>query len=283
MQADLKGRTALITGANTGIGRSMAAMLAARGAHVVLACRSEAKTRPVIDEIQRTTGNDHVEFLPLDLNDLAAVRDSAKQYLASKRGLDVLINNAGLAGQRGITKDGFELAFGVNHLGHFLFTQLLLERVEKSAPARIVNVSSASHYQAKGIDFDALRGSTRSLTGMAEYAVSKLANVLYTQELARRLNASKVSVYAVHPGVIASDVWRSVPWPVRSLMKLAMASTDDGARNVLRCATASDLAAHSGRYYHEGNERSASRHATAELATELWQRSEQWTAKWMRL
>jgi len=276
MSDDLAGRTILITGANTGIGRATAEELARRGAHLVLACRSEEKTRPVIDAIRTESGNASVDFLPLDLANLASVRRAAAEFLARGLPLHVLINNAGLAGQRGQTADGFELAFGVNHLGHFLLTNLLLERLKQSAPARIVNVSSRSHYDAKGIDFAALQQPTPSLTGLPEYAVSKLANVLFTQELARRLAGSGVTAYALHPGVIASDVWRRIPWPLRNLITLFMKSTEDGARTSVYCATAANLEAQSGSYFDDCRERRPSRHATPELAAELWQRSEQW-------
>src|SRR5207237_755271 len=132
-------------------------------------------------------------------------------------------------------------------------------------------------YQAKTIDFAAVRRPTASITGMSEYSVSKLANVLYTQELARRLAGSRVTTYAVHPGVIASDIWRRIPWPFRSLATMWMSSTDAGACAVLRCATAPELAADSGRYYHEGTERAASRYATPQLAQQLWDQSIAWT------
>ena len=144
---DLAGKVMLITGANTGIGRVTAEALAERGARVILACRSEEKTRPVVDGILAAGGD--ARFIPLDLADLDSVRAAATKVLATDEPLHVLINNAGLAGLRGLTKQGFELIFGTNHLGHFLLTELLLPRLRKSAPARIVNVSSGSHYQAK--------------------------------------------------------------------------------------------------------------------------------------
>ena len=276
---DLQDRTILITGANTGIGLAAARQVARRGAHVVLACRSEAKTQPVIDAIRRDTGNQAVEFLALDLADLGSVRASAQRFLAGGSPLHGLINNAGVAGQRGITRDGFELAFGVNHLGHFLFTQLILERLRGSAPARIVAVSSRAHFQTKRIDFEALRERTPSFTGLPEYAVSKLCNVLFTQELARRLEGTGVTTYALHPGVIASDIWRRIPSPLREIyMRLAfMKSTEDGARPLVFCATAPEVASASGRYYDGCNERPASRYAAPELARQLWEQSEAWT------
>ncbi len=161
------------------------------------------------------TGNEAVSFLPRDLGDLASVPMCAEEFLARGEPLHVLINNGGVAGARGITADGFELAFGVNHLGHFALTAALLGCLAASAPARVVTVSSDSHYQAKGIDFEAVRRRTASVTGLPEYAVSKLSNVLFTQELARRLDGRGVTAYALHPGVVASDIWRRLPWPVR--------------------------------------------------------------------
>jgi NAD(P)-dependent dehydrogenase (short-subunit alcohol dehydrogenase family) len=267
----------LVTGAGTGIGKMTARGLAQSGAHVILACRSAAKTQPVVDEIRRETGNDAIEHLELDLAELASVRRAAAAFLARKLPLHVLVNNAGVAGQRGTTADGFELTFGINHLGHFLFTLLLLDRLRRSAPARVVTVSSQSHYQAKGIDFDAVRRPTRSVTGLHEYEVSKLANVLFSATLAERTAGSGVSTYAVHPGVIGSDIWRRVPWPVRPIMARFMKSTAEGAETSLYCATAPEAAAQSGLYWDACRPKEPSRMAKdAALAEELWRRSAAW-------
>jgi len=248
---DMNGRTVLITGANTGIGRATAVDLGARGATLFLACRSEAKAQPVIDQI-RAAGNDDVRFLPLDLADLASVRDCAEAFLEdADRPLHVLINNAGLAGKPGLTEQGFQLTFGVNHLGHFLLTELLLERLKASAPARIVNVASKAHYRAEGVDFDRLRTPTTTARSLPDYNVSKLCNVLHAKQLARRLEGAGVTTYSLHPGVIASDVWRNVPWPFRAVMKLFMKSNEEGAQTTLHCATSDAAAEQSGRYYEE--------------------------------
>ena len=271
-------RTCLVTGANTGIGRATALELARRGDRVILACRSEAKTQPVVDEIVSETGNDAVGFLALDLADLDSVRTAAETLTGRGEPLHVLVANAGLAGQRGQTAQGFELAFGVNHLGHFLFVTLLTDLLRAGAPARIVIVSSDSHYSPEGIDFDTLRQSTSSVTGMAEYAVSKLANVLFGQELARRLPADEVWVASLHPGVIASDVWRRIPWPIRPIMTRFMKSTTEGAETTLLCATADPVPIESGGFMSEGEPKAPSEVATPELAAELWRRSEEWTA-----
>ena len=276
--AELAGRTFLVTGGNTGIGRATATELAGRGGRVYLACRSAAKGTEAAADIAAETGNDAVGFLRLDLADLASVRSCAAEFLALGQPLHVLINNAGVGGRRGLTRDGFELTFGVNHLGHFALTAALLECLTASAPARVVTVASDAHYQAKGIDFGALRRPTGSFTGLREYAVSKLCNVLFTQELARRLDdAGGVSAYALHPGMVASDMWRRVPWPVRVLMQRRMLSTQQGARTSVYCATAPEVAQASGRYYEDCREREPSPVATAELGRRLWEQSEAFT------
>jgi len=276
-QRDLVGRFMVVTGANTGIGRSTAHALAARGASVVLACRSEEKTQPVLDELRAAGADAH--FVRLDLGDFASVRTAAGQIGALGRPIDVLLNNAGLAGHRGLTRDGFELAFGTNHLGHFLLTMLLAPSLRAAqSPSRIVNVSSMAHYSAKGIDFDAVRKKTKSIGGLPEYGVSKLANVLFTAELARRLGPYGPRSYALHPGVVASDAWRRVPWPIRPLMKLRMISNDEGAKTSVHCATAPELEGESGHYYDECRRKEPSGVAQdADLARRLWEKSVEWT------
>ena len=273
---DLDQRTFLVTGANTGIGRETALALAGRGARVFVASRSEQKTRPVIDEIVALAGSSAVEFLHPDLGDLGSVRACADEFLRAGEPLHALINNAGLAGGRGVTESGFELAFGTNYIGPFLLTALLLERLREGAPARIVNVASIGHYRAPGIDYKAVRRRTNSFTGFPEYCVSKLANVLHAQELARRLGDTDVTTYSLHPGSVASDVWRRVPWPIRPLMTRNMLSPVEGARTSLYCATAPDVTGESGHYYDNCRRAQASAVATPELASELWERSIDW-------
>jgi retinol dehydrogenase 12 len=273
---ELSGRTFLVTGANTGIGHATAADLARRGGRVFLACRSRQKGEAAVSQIATAAESDQVRFLALDLADLASVRECVRAFLALDEPLHVLVNNAGIGGTPGRTKDGFELVFGVNHLGHFALTMGLLECLTASR-ARIVHVASDAHYQAKGIDFDRLRRRTRGITGMSEYAVSKLCNVLFSQELARRLDGSGVVSYALHPGVVASDIWRRVPAPVRPLVTRRMLTVEQGARTSLYCATAPESALRSGAYYENCAERQPSRVATRELGEELWRHSEIWT------
>jgi retinol dehydrogenase-12 len=276
-ERDLVGRFIVVTGANTGIGRSTAQHLAARGASLVLACRSEARTRPVLEAIREAGGD--AQFVWLDLADLASVRACAAQIVGLGRPVDVLLNSAGVAGHRGLTRDGFEITFGTNHLGHFLLT-MLLARSLAGAPrsARVVNVSSQAHYSAKGIDFGAVRRATKTITGLPEYGVSKLANILFTEEFARRVGKAGPHAYALHPGVVASDAWRRVPWPIRPLMKLRMISNDEGAKTSIYCATSPDVADDDGLYYDDcrAKEPSALAHDT-DLAERLWAKSVEWT------
>jgi retinol dehydrogenase 12 len=279
MTHELANKTFIVTGANTGIGKVTAKELARQGAHVILACRSQAKTEDVIAEIKRETGNDKVEYIALDLGDLESVRTCAKALLARDIPIHGLINNAGLGGQRGTTKDGFEIQFGTNHLGHYLLTRLLLDKIKQTSGARIVNVASKAHYQAKAIDWEAVRKPTRTVSAMREYSVSKLSNVLFTKELARRLEGTNVTTYAVHPGVVATDVWRRVPAPVRWVIKKFMISPEEGAQASLRCATAPELANETGRYYDVGGKetRPSKLVDDAELAKQLWTKSAEWT------
>jgi retinol dehydrogenase-12 len=272
---DVNAKNAIVTGANTGIGRVTALELARKGARVFLACRSEEKARPVLDEITKSGGR--AEFIKLDLADLASVRAAAEGFLARDLPLALLVNNAGLAGAHGTTKDGFEITFGTNHLGPYLFTRLLLPALEREQEARIVNVASTGHYKAPGIEWEAVRKPTRSSTAFPEYCVSKLANVLFTAELARRLPRG-VRAYSLHPGAVASDVWREVPWGLRHLMKLFMLSNEDGAKTTLYCATSDEVKDHSGRYYDASKEKAPSKLAQDEgLARTLWEKSAAWT------
>ncbi|MBX3229006.1 MAG: SDR family oxidoreductase [Labilithrix sp.] len=274
---DLDGRTFVVTGANTGIGRVTAEALAKRGGKVILACRSEDKARPVVDAIVAAGGD--AAFHALDLADLAATRRSAERLLAKDEPIHVLVNNAGLAGKRGQTKDGFELTFGTNHLGPFLFTRLLLPRLRESRPARVVNVSSGSHYGAHAIPWAQLRESTRSLTGIPEYNVSKLCQVLFTKSLARGEAGEGVTSSSLHPGtMIATDIWRTVPSFARPVLRLFMMPLEDGAKTTLHCATDPDVPAHDGDYWTDCELKAPNPIANdVALQDELWRRCEEWT------
>jgi retinol dehydrogenase-12 len=271
------GQNVLITGANTGIGLATARALASRGHRVFIACRDAANARVLTERIHRETGC-RLEVLALDLARFDSVQACAEQFAALAIPLHVLINNAGVAGKRGRTPSGFELAFGVNHLGHFLLTQLLLPQLRAAERARVVTVASKAHYEAPGIDWNAVTKKTRTITGLAEYSVSKLANVLFSAELARRLAGTGITTYSLHPGVVASDAWRHMPQPARWWYTRGMLTPEQGALTSLYCATAPELAAESGLYYDDQRRKSPSEPARdRELAAELWERSMAWT------
>jgi retinol dehydrogenase 12 len=270
--------TFLITGGNTGIGLSTAIALARDGGRVRIACRSAAAGEAAVERIKAASGSADVKLLMLDLASLASVRACAAEFLALDEPLHVLVNNAGVGGQRGLSADGFELHFAVNHLGHFALTQLLLDRLKASGPgARVVNVSSEAHYNARGIDFAAVRRRTATFAGAREYAVSKLCNVLFTRELARRLDATLVTSYALHPGVVASDIWRRVPRLARPFITRRMLTTEQGAVTSVYCATSPAVAGDSGLFYDKCAVRPPSAAATPELAELLWKYSVEWT------
>ena len=274
----LNGKVALVTGANSGIGRVTARELALNGYHVFLACRSTERGQAVADEIASLSqGSAKVEVLALDLGDFNSIRQCADTFLKRELPLQLFIANAGIAGSKGRTASGFEMTFGICHMGHFLITQLLLERIKSSAPARIVVVASHAHRRPAGIDFPALRQDTKSFSGFPEYGVAKLANVLFAAELGRRLEGSGVTTYALHPGVVATNVWRAVPWPLGSLMKHIMISEEEGAATTLYCALAPEAASQTGLYYEECQLREpAPLGRDAELAGRLWEESERW-------
>lgn len=270
---DLDSKVILVTGASSGIGQVTARELAARGAKVWLACRDLQKAAPIVQAITRAGGA--CELVSLDLEDLESVRACAEVVLSRAEPLHVLINNAGLAGQRGLTKQGFERTFGVNHLGHFLLTELLLPRLLEQVHGRVVNVASIAHYDARGIDFSILREKSSRFGVLRAYQVSKLCNVLHAKELARRYGSGGLHAYSLHPGVIASDVWREIPQPIRWLMTRSMISNDEGAKTTLYCATSADVSSDNGLYYDECRVKEPSALAqNAELARELWERSE---------
>ena len=275
----IPGQVALITGGNVGIGRVTAIELAKKGFQVVIAGRSLERTQPVLDHIQSLAVDEQAIFLPLDLASFASVRECARRFTELNLPLHLLVNNAGVAAMRGLTKDGFEMAFGVNHLGHFLLTQLLLDKLKSSGPSRVVTVSSRAHKRALGIDWDALRRPTSTWTGIREYAVSKLANLLFSSELAKRMQGTSVSTYALHPGVVDTEIWRAVPNWTRPLLRLrGFLTPEEGALTTLHCAMHAPQQ-ESGLYYADSKPaRPAPLGQNSELAATLWERSEQWTS-----
>src|SRR6267154_4797030 len=237
---DQTGRTAVITGANTGLGYETAAALAAKGASVVLAVRNLDKGKEAARRIERATPGAHVQLRELDLSSLDSIRAAADELRSNHESIDLLINNAGVMfTPKSTTKDGFELQFGTNHLGHFALTNLLLDRVLAATGSRIVTVSSQGHRFVRGIRFDDLQWD-RSYSRVGAYGQAKLANLLFTYELQRRLTGTNTIAVAAHPGGSKTELTRNLPPLVAAATRLAeplFQSADMGALPTLRAAT----------------------------------------------
>ncbi|MEQ8840590.1 MAG: SDR family oxidoreductase [Acidimicrobiales bacterium] len=257
MTWDINGKRVLVTGGTTGIGRATVLGLASMGAEVVFTARDAAVGDEIVAEAA-SSGNDSVSHRRLDLDDLTAVREFAAAFRDDFDRLDVLINNAGVVlTERRSTADGFEFTFGVNYLGHFVLVDALTPLIEASAPSRIVIVASDAHKFTKGLDFDDLQSSSGrfgAVKGMSVYARSKLANMLHTRELARRLPADKVTVNCLHPGAVRTRLGRDsegtrlseLVWPAVSRFFL---TPDEGAATSIWAATSPELTGVSGKYF----------------------------------
>lgn len=280
---DLTGKVVIVTGANAGIGKETAIALARLGATVVMTARNRSKGEEARAEVQRRTGSASVVLGDLDLGSFASVRAFAGWFLGSFDRLDVLVNNAGLiTDTRRETADGFEEMFGVNHLGHFLLTDLLRERLVNSAPARVVVVSSFAHRWAVGGLPRADLQSTRSFSAFSTYGRSKLANALFALELARRLGDAGVTVNAVHPGSINSHFGSDgdtgiLAWFIKVFGRIVLRSPEAGSRTSVLLASSSDprITAATGGYWSHGRRWRPSRQARdADQARWLWEESE---------
>ena len=267
-------RIALVTGANTGIGLETARGLAEAGMAVVMTARTRSKGEAAVADVQASTGSDAVELLDLDLSSLENVRAAAAEFLSRYDRLDLLVNNAGLImDERRLTQDGFEVTFGVNHLGPYLLTELLLDALKAGAPSRIVNVASGAHVASRGLDFEDLMYERRKYTAMKAYGDSKLANILHALELSGRLEGTGVSTYAVHPGAVGTNFGQdgdtSGIFP--ALFRFArplLRTPAKGAATSLYVATSDEVADQSGDYYANRKRKRASRSARDVAAAE---------------
>jgi retinol dehydrogenase-12 len=250
---EMLGKTCLVTGATSGIGKAAATELARRGADVVIACRSQEKGERTAAEIERAAGRRPAAILTADFSSLTDVRCLAQAFLDSGRPLHVLVNNAGVVMQSRVqTVDGHEMMFCVNHLASFALTNLLRERLEQSAPARVVATASDAHrWERKRLDFDDL-DARKKFGPMLTYGRSKLANILFTRELARRLDPAKVTAHCYHPGFVSSDLALNNGWVARTAFALARPfarSAEKGAETLVFLATAPEVAGESGGYF----------------------------------
>ncbi|XP_042342368.1 dehydrogenase/reductase SDR family member 13-like [Plectropomus leopardus] len=286
-EAKLDGKTVIVTGSNTGIGKMTAIDLAKRGARVIMACRSKQRGEAALEDVKRESGSHQVLFMQLDLGSLKSVRNFAETFLKSEPRLDILINNAGIYLQ-GRTEDGLGMMFGVNHIGHFLLTNLLLDRLKECEPSRVVNVSSMAHNFGK-IDFDCLNKhkalglGTSFMEVLQVYSDSKLCNVLFTHELAKRLRGTKVTCYSLHPGAINSELARNTSSTLQMLLSPVTAfffkNTVQGAQTTLHCALQEGIEPLSGRYFSNCTVREVYPKAKDDAtAKKLWELSERLTA-----
>lgn len=278
----MENKICIVTGANAGIGKMTAKGLAEKGATVLLVCRTAEKAEAARKDIVAATGNDRLHTYMCDLSSQAQLRTLAAQLQADHAHIDVLINNAGaFYSKPEYSEDGIEMQFATNHLAYFLLTNLLLEQLKAAKAARIVNVSSNSHYKGV-IAFDNLNQDKKTYKGMKAYQQSKLGNVLFTFELARRLQDSKVTANCLHPGVVATNIAQKHSSPfIRTawgLLKPFMVNTAKGAATSLHVATAPELAGVTGKYFDNCREKKAAKAAfDMAVAQRLWKVSAQLT------
>lgn len=270
-------KTIIITGATSGIGKAAATELANSNTNLILAIRNLEKGEATKIEILRQKPEANIDVMHCDLADLDSVKQFAHEFTSKYQHLDVLINNAGLATMtsRQETKQGFEYMFGVNHLGHFLLTNLLLDTLKKSTPSRIINVSSNAHQSSRGLNFNDLQ-SKKSFFGFSAYANSKLANIYFTTELAKRLAGTGVNSYVLHPGVVNTHFFSGQQNPIMSLLGkvlgLFLISPEKGAETTVYLATSDEVAEESGNYYYKKQKHSTSKIAQDETAANhLWE------------
>ena len=277
---DLSTRTAVVTGATSGIGSVTAREIARLGATVWIVARSEEKAKQTVDEIRRATGNDRVDFLLADLATQKEIRRVAGEILERCPALHLLVNNAGIVNlKRKLTVDGIESTLAVNHLAYFLLTNLLLDRLRASAPARIVSVASDAHRFGK-VDLDDLQAEAR-YKGMRHYGASKGCNILFTYELTRRLEGSGVTANCLHPGGVATGLGSNHGWlfsVISPLLRLFMKTPEQGAATSIYLATSPEVEGVSGRYFASCKEiRSTPQTYDEDVARRLWQESERLT------
>jgi len=276
----MTGKTCLITGATNGIGRVTAVELAGMGAELFLLYRNKARADETLAEIRNRTGNQNVHLLGAELSSQKQIRAAAAEFLATGKPLHLLINNAGLGNtKRMLTEDGIEMVFAVNHLAYFLLTMLLLERIKQSAPARIVIVASEAHRFGR-INFDDLGAEKRYRT-FGAYAQSKLANILFSYELARRLAGTGVTVNCLHPGGIASGLWTNNGPHAQLLMKAGkpfLKTPEQGAQTTIYFASSAGVEGITGKYFANCKEKSSNTESyDLNVARRLWDVSAQMT------
>ncbi len=282
---DLGGKTVVVTGGNSGIGKETSVELARMGAHVVIAARNPAKATAAVEEVRERVGaSASVETMSLDLASFESVRAFADLYTKAHDRCDVLVNNAGLMlARRTVTVDGHEATFQTNHLGPFLLTNLMHDTLKSSAPARVVNVASDAHKMVKGVQFDDLEWERRRYRGFSVYGATKLMNILFTRELARRWDGESITANAVHPGFVGSNFGREGDYGLLGKIGMPLVrpfaiSNARGALTSIYLASSPDVDGVNGQYFYKGQVTGPK--ATAlddDTAARLWDISAQMT------
>ena len=274
----LDGKTVVITGGNSGIGYATALDLARRGARVVLGCRNVERGSQAEAQLRQESGSQLVLFRQLDLADLSSIRHFSEGLLREESRIDILINNAGLLNNKPeVTSDGYELLFGVNHLGHFYLTHLLLDRIKESKPSRIINVSSLAHKLGPiSITSEYVKPNPHARTGLFyNYALSKLANVLFTVELADRLALSGVETYSLHPGNVLTNINPDISKSrFFNIISKVLKTPTQGAQTSIYCAVSDEVLGKSGKYFSDCAEGKLFWYVNKRAARSLWRMSE---------
>lgn len=273
----MTGKVCMVTGSNTGIGKASAIELAKLGAKVFLVCRNQARGSAALNEVKKLSGSDAVELLTADLSSQASIRAMADEFHLRHDKLHVLINNAGiLPTEKKFSPDGIEMTFAVNHLGYFLLTNLLLDTIKASAPSRIVNVASDAHQFAR-MDFDNLQ-SEKHFGTWKTYGLSKLCNLMFTYELARRLEGTRVTVNAVHPGLVKTEISRDLSSLMTLLFNCFGQTLAKGAETLVYLASSKDVAGITGKYFTKKRELASSQESYNTTNTaRLWEISAEMT------
>ena len=289
MEPDIQGKYCMVTGASSGIGREIALGLAKSGARVIMVCRDPSRGKAALEYVHRGSGNQAGELMLADLSSQYEIRWLATAYRIKHNSLHLLVNNAGIIrDKRELSVDGIEMTFAVNYVAYYMLTNLLIDLIKDSAPARIVNLTSAVHRTAR-LDFDNLQGEKKYHRDRI-YAQSKLADIIFTNELALRLEGTGVTANSVCPGAVSSNIWAGSSKAVNTVFKLLMKGPSEGAVLPLYVAASADIAGASGKYFQTGQHlkwtavkaggsicKPSARACDMQTANKLWQVSESLT------
>jgi NAD(P)-dependent dehydrogenase (short-subunit alcohol dehydrogenase family) len=277
----MNGKTVVITGGNAGIGKATAIALAKKGTSIVITSRSEEKAKAAVDEIKKSSGNDQIDYVQVDLISQQSVRKAAEEIKAKCPKIDVLINNAGCyLSELVLSPEGYEGQFATNHLGHFLLTNLLIDNLKAADKARIVNLSSIGHKSTRELDLDDINYDKTEYSGWKSYSRSKFCNILFTKELARVLEGTGITANAVHPGGVRTEIAeKNANWYTKLgwiVMKPFMITVEDGAKTSIHLASSLEVEEETGGYWVKCKKYYSNRPSQdPELAKALWKKSEE--------